>query len=130
MKKILIAALLATSLCSVSAWAEMVNINKATAAAIQENLKGIGEKKAAAIVTYRTENGDFKALEDIKNVKGIGDGIFEKIKADISLDAGVSDLAAETTTPKTVEQSGKADKAENTEKAETDVKKSGKNEKS
>lgn len=72
--------------------ADVVNINKATAAALQENLRGIGEKKAQAIVAYRKEFGAFKTLDEIMEVKGIGQGIFKKIKADISLDKGVTDL--------------------------------------
>lgn len=70
--------------------AELVNINKASAEVMQEHLTGIGIKKAEAIINYRTEHGDFKKLEDIKAVKGIGDALFEKIKADISLDQGLS----------------------------------------
>nr|CAA6826535.1 MAG: Unknown protein [uncultured Thiotrichaceae bacterium] len=70
--------------------ADMVNLNKATAAALQENLKGVGEKKAQAIVAYRTEHGAFKTLDEIKEVKGIGDGIFKKIKVDLSLTEGVT----------------------------------------
>lgn len=93
MKKIITALMLSASLFSSSALlADMVNINKATAAAIQHNLKGIGEKKAAAIVAYRKEHGAFKTLEEIKEVKGIGDGIFKKIKTDLSLTEGVTDL--------------------------------------
>ena len=73
--------------------ADMVNLNKADAAALQENLKGVGEKKAAAIVAYRTEYGDFKTLDEIKEVKGIGDGIFKKIKTDLSLTEGVIEVS-------------------------------------
>ncbi|PIE00810.1 MAG: hypothetical protein CSA79_02200 [Thiothrix nivea] len=94
MKKIITALLLSAGLFSSSvSLADMVNINTATAAAIQHHLKGVGEKKAAAIVAYRKEYGAFKTLEEIKEVKGIGDGIFKKIKADISLTEGVSELS-------------------------------------
>jgi competence protein ComEA len=48
-------------------------------------LSGIGESKANNIINYRNENGKFNKIEDIKNVKGIGDSIFEKIKNDITL---------------------------------------------
>lgn len=82
--------LIAGSLFATSVFAEMVNINKASAEIMQKNLKGIGAKKAAAIISYRTEHGDFKKLEDIKEVKGIGDALFEKIKAHLSLDQGLS----------------------------------------
>ena len=49
------------------------------------NLTGIGESKADAIISYRNENGSFKNIEEIKNVSGIGDSIFEKIKDNITL---------------------------------------------
>ncbi len=43
-------------------------------------IKGIGEKKAERIITYRKEHGKFKSVEELKNVKGIGDKIIEIIK--------------------------------------------------
>lgn len=48
-------------------------------------LSGIGESKAKSIIKYREENGEFKSIEDIKNVQGIGDALFEKIKENITL---------------------------------------------
>ena len=56
-----------------------VNINTATQSEL-ENLPGIGEATALKVINYRNENGKFSAIEDIKNVKGIGDSKFEKIK--------------------------------------------------
>ena len=44
------------------------------------NLPGIGESKAISIIKYREENGNFATIEDIKNVSGIGDSLFDKIK--------------------------------------------------
>lgn len=61
-----------------------ISINKATKEQLQ-SLTGIGETKAEAIIKYRTENGDFKKIEDIKNVSGIGESAFEKIKDQITL---------------------------------------------
>ena len=58
---------------------DKVNINKASKEELMK-LKGLGESKADAIITYRTNNGDFKTIEDIKNVSGIGDALFDKIK--------------------------------------------------
>jgi competence protein ComEA len=71
-------ALLAMSLAvSASVFAvqtgQPVNINTADAQAIADNLNGIGLKKAEAIIAYRKEHGPFKTLEDLKEVKGIGD---------------------------------------------------------
>jgi len=60
----------------------VVNINTATSEQLQL-LPGIGEKKAERIIKYREKKGDFKAIEDIKNVKGIGDKLLEKIKDNI-----------------------------------------------
>ena len=56
-----------------------VNINTATVEELKA-LPGIGPAKAQAIVDYRKENGNFKSVEDLKKVKGIGEGIFSKLK--------------------------------------------------
>ena len=48
-------------------------------------LTGIGEKKALDIIEYREKNNGFKNIEDIKNIKGIGDSIFDKIKDRLTL---------------------------------------------
>lgn len=56
-----------------------ININKATAEELAQ-LDGIGPQKAKAIVAYRKANGDFKKIEDLMNVKGIGEATFEKNK--------------------------------------------------
>ena len=62
---------------------KLVNINTAT---IDEllNLTGIGQSKADAIISYRN-NSHFNSIEDIKNVSGIGDALFEKIKDSITV---------------------------------------------
>ena len=57
----------------------LVNINTATISEL-DKLDGIGEAKAKAIVEYRNQNGEFKSIEDIKNVSGISESLFEKIK--------------------------------------------------
>lgn len=56
-----------------------VNINKATQTEL-EALPGIGPSIALKIVNYRKENGKFKSIEDLKQVNGIGDSKFNKIK--------------------------------------------------
>lgn len=58
---------------------KIININTATKAELT-SLSGIGDAKAEDIINYRTQNGNFKSIDDIKNVKGIGDAIFAKIK--------------------------------------------------
>ncbi len=67
---------------SESTQSSKVNINTATQAQL-ETLSGIGPSTAAKIIAYRQENGKFTKIEDIKNVSGIGDSKFEKIKDDI-----------------------------------------------
>lgn len=56
-----------------------VNINTATKEELM-TLTGIGEAKANDIISYRNKNGSFKNVDEIKNIKGIGDAIFAKIK--------------------------------------------------
>ena len=58
---------------------EKVNINTATQEEL-ETLVGVGPSIANKIVQYRKENGNFKTVDDIKNVSGIGESKFEKIK--------------------------------------------------
>lgn len=61
-----------------------VHLNQANIDELQK-LKGIGEKKAQAIVEYRQKNGGFKNIDEFKNVKGIGPAIFEKNKTRLTL---------------------------------------------
>ena len=58
---------------------EVVNLNSATAAQIA-SLPGIGPKTADLVVQYRVKNGPFKKIEEIMNVRGIGEKSFLKIK--------------------------------------------------
>lgn len=57
----------------------LISINTSTKDELM-TLSGIGESKADAIIKYREENGKFDSIEDIKNVSGIGDALYEKIK--------------------------------------------------
>ncbi len=57
----------------------IVNINTANETEL-EQLPGIGPSISSKIVDYRNQNGKFKNIEDIKNVTGIGDSKYEKIK--------------------------------------------------
>ena len=56
-----------------------ININTASADELRD-LKGIGEKKAAAIIEFRETNGNFKQPEDIMKVPGIGPKTFNANK--------------------------------------------------
>ena len=61
-----------------------VDINTANMAELM-TLSGIGESRAADIIKYREENGDFSRIEDIMLVSGIGEKTFEEIKEQITV---------------------------------------------
>lgn len=63
---------------------QSININSADAAKLTL-LKGVGEKKALAIIEYRNENGPFKSVEELAEVKGIGEAIINANRDLISL---------------------------------------------
>ncbi len=82
--KLIKSILLATGLLlAVNAYAAPVDVNKADAATIAANIKGVGMKKAEAIVAYRDQHGPFKSLQELTKVKGIGDKILEKNRESI-----------------------------------------------
>ncbi len=56
-----------------------ININQADSTALQE-IPGVGPATADKIIQYRDDNGRFQTIEDIKNVSGIGEKTFEKMK--------------------------------------------------
>ena len=62
-----------------------VNINTATQTEL-ETLSGVGPSTALKIINYRKENGEFKKIEDIKNVPGIGEAKFEGLKEEICVE--------------------------------------------
>ena len=61
-----------------------VNINTADKDTLM-TLTGVGEAKAEAIIKYREKNGGFKAIEEIKEIEGIKDGVFNKIEDEIEV---------------------------------------------
>ena len=63
---------------------EPININTASASDF-DKLPGIGASKAESIVQYREKNGPFEKIEDLKEISGIGDALFEKIKDYITI---------------------------------------------
>ena len=77
-------------LCSFAVQAEPVNINSADARQIAGGLKGIGPKKAAAIVEYRQQHGKFKTLHDLDKVRGIGAKTVQALAPDILFDDGAT----------------------------------------
>lgn len=68
----------------------VVNINTAAAADF-EGLPGIGAKTAARIVEYRQKNGPFKKVEELMNVRGVGEKSFLKLKPQLVVGAPKAD---------------------------------------
>ena len=66
-----------------------VNLNTATVDEL-DAVRGIGPSKAKAIVDYRSKNGPFKSVDDLKGVKGFGDKSVDKIRGELT----VGDAAA------------------------------------
>ena len=62
-----------------------ININKSDAARLMK-LKGVGKVLAGRIIEYRSTNGSFRSVEELKKVKGLGQKLYEKIKYQVSID--------------------------------------------
>jgi competence protein ComEA len=71
----------------------VVNLNTASAAEF-EALPGIGAKTAARIIEYRQKNGAFKKVEELMNVRGIGEKNFLKLKAQLTVGAAKPDAGS------------------------------------
>lgn len=83
-----VAAMLgALALCAaqpVFAGTAPININTASAAELA-SLKGIGPAKAQAIVEHRDKNGQFKSVDDLKLVRGVGDKMLEQLRSQVTV---------------------------------------------
>jgi len=69
---------------SAAAAVAVINLNTATAEQL-DSLPGIGAKVAARIIEYRQKNGPFRKIEDLMNVRGIGEKAFLKMKNRLSV---------------------------------------------
>jgi len=78
---------------AVPAVAGTVNINTASAAEF-EALPGIGAKTAQRIVEYRQKNGPFKKIEDLMNIRGIGEKNFLKLRPQLTVAAQPAERSA------------------------------------
>ena len=108
MTRILIAAIAAIALSAAAAGAQgratapkpaataaaPINLNTATADQLA-TIPGIGEKTAALIIEYRQKNGSFKKVEDLMNVRGVGEKSFLKMKPLITVAAAKTASAQE-----------------------------------
>jgi comEA protein len=70
-----------------------ININAASAAEL-EKLPGIGARMAARIVEYRQKNGPFKKVEELMNVRGVGEKNFLRLKGLITVGTAKGDRAS------------------------------------
>lgn len=70
---------------SVSSNMKKININTSNSEELQQ-IPGVGPAKANAIIEYRSKDGLFKKIEDIKNISGIGEKTFEKLKNYITIE--------------------------------------------
>lgn len=84
MKKILPCFLAVIVLCASLSAIAGVELNTATFEEL-ESLHGVGPVRALEIIKYREQNGGFKSIDELKNIKGIGDASFEAIKKDLSV---------------------------------------------
>ena len=71
-----------------------VNINTADATTIAQELKGIGLKRAQAIVDYRAKHGAFKSADELSLIKGIGTKVIQRNRADIRVSGTASAAVA------------------------------------
>ena len=103
MTRLVMAALLALAVCITTVTAQeprpgaaaaALNLNTATVAQL-EALPGIGKSTAERIVEYRQKSGGFKKVEELMNVKGIGEKSFLKLKPLITVAAAKADRGTE-----------------------------------
>ncbi|MFB3090857.1 MAG: ComEA family DNA-binding protein, partial [Gammaproteobacteria bacterium] len=67
-------------------FAETVNINTADKESLMTSIKGVGETRAEAIIAYREQNGPFKSIEELAEVRGIGASIVEANMDNLSIE--------------------------------------------
>lgn len=72
-------------------------------------LPGIGPAKAQAIIDYRAAHGPFKAVEDVRKVKGIGEKLFLQLKPELAVSGGAKVASAAPATPSASKGDAKAE---------------------
>lgn len=82
MKKLLLALIMCLALAGTAL--AVVNINTATKEELT-TIKGIGDKRAQEIIDYRKKNGDFKSVDELEKVPGIGPGTMKQIRSQITV---------------------------------------------
>jgi len=84
-----LAALAIAGLQPAQAETSPLDINTATAAQLV-GLKGVGPAKAQAIIEHRDKNGQFKSVDDLKLVQGIGDKMLEQLRPQVTVQGGAA----------------------------------------
>jgi competence protein ComEA len=112
MKKLLLALVMLFALSGLAL--AVVNINTATKEELM-TVKGIGEKRAQEIIEYRKKNGNFKSVDDLEKVPGIGPGIMKQIRSQVT-------VSGKTTVEKT--EKGKGPEAKSAQPPKGDAMKS------
>ena len=105
MKKLILALIMCLALAGTAA--AVVNVNTATKEELT-TVKGIGEKRAQEIIDYRKKNGDFKSVDDLEKVPGVGPGTMKQIRSQVTVSGKT---AADKPTDKTKSDSMKSDTA-------------------
>ena len=135
MKKLALALVMCFALSGFAVAA--VNINTATKEELM-NLKGVGEKRAQEIIDYRKKNGNFKSIDELEKVPGMGPGLMKQIRSQVtvtgktSMDKPATAEKSKSVTAKIADAPKsaaiKADKAKETfpEKLKADEKKAAK----
>jgi competence protein ComEA len=82
MKKLILTLIMCLALAGTAA--AVVNINTATKEELT-TIKGIGGKRAQEIIDYRKKNGDFKSVDELEKVPGIGPGTMKQIRSQITV---------------------------------------------
>ena len=115
MKKLLLALVLWFAVAGIAVAA--VNINTATKEELT-SLKGVGDKRAQEIIDYRKKNGDFKSVDDLEKVPGIGPGIMKQIRSEVSVTGKTTTTKSADTDAKTKATDAAKTKTADTKKAE------------
>jgi len=69
---------------------ETVNINEANAESLALAIKGVGQKRAEAIIEYREQFGPFRSVDELTQVQGIGDKLLEGSRHNLRVESGGS----------------------------------------
>jgi len=117
MKKLLLAFAMWFALSGAALAA--VNINTATKEELT-TLKGVGDKRAQEIIDYRKKNGNFKSVDELEKVPGIGPGLMKQIRSDVT----VTGKTATDKPAKADAEKGKGTAAKTTEAPKGDAMKS------